>query len=189
MPADPLTLSVTAGALRPHRRGPHPRRAAGGTRRRRAGLGVRQRLPAAGGGAPPTPRAATRHPHCRTGRRSARWRLPEDLGRSYAGVSGDVNPIHLHALSAKAMGFPRQIAHGMWTYARTLAALGRTSLGPSSSSVWFTAPVFLPSTVELVVDRDADTRDRRAAVGQGRPPGAPRAHPRAAEEARPSADC
>ena len=71
-------------------------------------------------------------------------------------MSGDVNPIHLHALSAKAMGFPRQIAHGMWTYARTLAALGRTSLGPSSSSVWFTRPVFLPSTVELVVDRDAD---------------------------------
>ena len=74
----------------------------------------------------------------------ARWRLPDDLGRSYAGVSGDVNPIHLHALSAKAMGFPRQIAHGMWTCARTLAALGRTSLGPSSSSVWFTRPVFLP---------------------------------------------
>ena len=44
----------------------------------------------------------------------------------------------------------------MWTYARTLAALGRTSLGPSSSRVWFTTPVFLPSTVELVVDRDAE---------------------------------
>ena len=54
------------------------------------------------------------------------------------------------------MGFPRQIAHGMWTCARTLAALGRTSLGPSRSQVWFTAPVFLPSTVELVVDRAAD---------------------------------
>ena len=73
-------------------------------------------------------------------------------------MSGDVNPIHLHALSARAMGFRRAIAHGMWTYARTLAALGRTSLGPSSSSVWFTTPVFLPSTVEaFVVDRDADT--------------------------------
>ena len=29
-------------------------------------------------------------------------------------------------------------------------------LGPSSSSVWFTRPVFLPSTVELVVERHAD---------------------------------
>ena len=85
----------------------------------------------------------------------ARWRLPEDLGRSYAGVSGDVNPIHLYAITAKGMGFPRQIAHGMWTYARTLATLGRTSLEPSSSSVWFTRPVFLPSTVELVVEHGA----------------------------------
>jgi acyl dehydratase len=68
-----------------------------------------------------------------------------------------VNPIHLYAVSAKVMGFPRQIAHGMWTYARTLAALGRTSLGPSSSTVWFTGPVFLPSTVELVVARHGDT--------------------------------
>ena len=31
------------------------------------------------------------------------------------------------------MGFPRQMAHGMWTFARTLAALGRASLAPSSS--------------------------------------------------------
>jgi acyl dehydratase len=72
-------------------------------------------------------------------------------------VSGDVNPIHLYALTAKGMGFPRQIAHGMWTYARTLAALGRTSLGPSSSRVWFTRPVFLPGIVELVVGREGDT--------------------------------
>ena len=54
----------------------------------------------------------------------ARWRLPDDLGRAYAGVSGDLNPIHLHPLSAKAMGFRRQIAHGMWTCARTLGGPG-----------------------------------------------------------------
>ena len=45
----------------------------------------------------------------------------------------------------------RHIAHGMWSYARTLAALGRTSLGPSTSRVWFTNKVYLPSTVELVI--------------------------------------
>src|SRR5262245_13413450 len=33
---------------------------------------------------------------------TAHWRLPEDLGRRYAAVSGDHNPIHLHALPAKA---------------------------------------------------------------------------------------
>ena len=118
------------------------------------------------------PRGRRRRPPARTGPAVARWRLPEDLGRSYAGVSGDVNPIHLHALSAKAMGFPRQIAHGMWTCARTLAALGRTSLGPSSSSVWFTRPVFLPSTVELVVDRH-DGAGHRAGCARPRTPPRP----------------
>ncbi|WP_346767546.1 MaoC/PaaZ C-terminal domain-containing protein [Knoellia koreensis] len=82
-------------------------------------------------------------------------RLPEDLGRRYAAVSGDVNPIHLHPLTAKAMGFPRAIAHGMWTYARTLAALGPKAVEPGESSVWFGKPVLLPNTVEVVVDPDA----------------------------------
>ena len=61
-------------------------------------------------------RAAWRRPARRPGRPAvARWRLPDDLGRSYASVSGDVNPIHLHPLGAKALGFPRHLAHGMWT--------------------------------------------------------------------------
>jgi len=152
--ADPLTLSVTAGALQPHRRG----------------RTLDMRLEARVGGelvwecdsvylsrghaTDDAPRRE-RRPDLPDGPPAARWRLPEDLGRTYAGVSGDVNPIHLYALTAKGMGFPRQMAHGMWTYARTLATLGRTSLGPSRSSVWFTRPVFLPSTVELVVGREA----------------------------------
>ena len=83
-------------------------------------------------------------------------RLPEGLGRAYAAVSGDVNPIHLHSLSARTMGFPRAIAHGMWTAARTLATLGPVASGPSTSTVWFRKPVLLPSTVELVVDDGGD---------------------------------
>jgi acyl dehydratase len=154
--AEPLTLTVTAGALRPHRRGR--------TLDVRLEAGVGGQLVwecdsvylSRGRGTDDVPRGE-RRPELPDGPAVARWRLPEDLGRSYAGVSGDVNPIHLYAVSAKVMGFPRQIAHGMWTYARTLAALGRTSLGPSSSTVWFTGPVFLPSTVELVVARHGDT--------------------------------
>ena len=149
---EPLTLSVTAGALRPHRRG----------RMLDVRLEARVRDEIAwecdsvylsrGGGNPDAARGEPR-PSVPEGPPAARWRLPEDLGRSYAAVSGDVNPIHLYAVSAKVMGFPRQIAHGMWTSSRTLAALGRASLGPSTSRVWFTRPVFLPSTVELAVDR------------------------------------
>ena len=85
------------------------------------------------------------------------FRVPEGRGRAYAAVSGDVNPIHLHALTARAMGFPRAIAHGMWTAARTLAALGPATADPSSSHVWFGRAVLLPSTVELVVDDTEET--------------------------------
>ncbi|KGN40588.1 MaoC/PaaZ C-terminal domain-containing protein [Knoellia aerolata] len=84
---------------------------------------------------------------------AAQWSLPGDLGRQYAAVSGDVNPIHLHALTARAMGFPRAIAHGMWTSARVLGALGRRASGPSTSHVWFRKPVLLPGRVDLLVDR------------------------------------
>lgn len=41
-------------------------------------------------------------------------RAPADIGRRYAAVSGDRNPIHLHPLSARLFGMPRPIAHGMW---------------------------------------------------------------------------
>jgi acyl dehydratase len=50
------------------------------------------------------------------------------------------------------MGFPRAIAHGMWTAARALSALGAATAGPGTSQVWFGKPVLLPSTVALVVD-------------------------------------
>ena len=58
------------------------------------------------------------------GRRPRRpGRFPSDLGRRYGSVSGDLNPIHLSDPTAKLFGFPRAIAHGMWTKARCLAAL------------------------------------------------------------------
>jgi acyl dehydratase len=81
------------------------------------------------------------------------WQLPADLGRRYAAVSGDVNPIHLHRLAARPFGFPRAIAHGMWTCARVLAALGPGTAGPSTSRVWFGRPVPLPGRVALHLAR------------------------------------
>jgi acyl dehydratase len=76
---------------------------------------------------------------------TARWTLPDDLGRRYAAVSGDHNPIHLHGLAARAFGFPRAIAHGMWTKARCLAALRLPDALEVEAS--FRKPVLLPSTV------------------------------------------
>jgi len=79
------------------------------------------------------------------------WSLPADLGRRYAAVSGDRNPIHLHPLSARLFGFPRPLAHGMWTAARALAALDGAGLLPGAYryDVDFRAPVLLPTRVRL----------------------------------------
>ncbi|MFN2361201.1 MAG: MaoC/PaaZ C-terminal domain-containing protein [Marinobacter sp.] len=77
---------------------------------------------------------------------------PESIGRQYAGVSGDRNPIHLHALAAKAFGFPRAIAHGMWSKARVLALLEQQSgwrQDAVSVSCQFKKPLFLPGTAQL----------------------------------------
>ncbi len=79
-----------------------------------------------------------------------RWRLGEGTGRAYAAVSGDWNPIHVHALTARPLGFPSAIAHGMYSYARVLASLGpRLPESGLTSRVWFRKPVRLPSTVRL----------------------------------------
>jgi acyl dehydratase len=80
---------------------------------------------------------------------SAEWRLDGGLGRRYAGVSGDRNPIHMHALAAKPLGFPAAIAHGMWTKARCLAALESRLPDSFVVDVRFRKPILLPSRVEF----------------------------------------
>ena len=75
------------------------------------------------------------------------WRLEGDLGRRYAAVSGDRNPIHLYALTAKALGFKRQIAHGMWSKARCVAALENRLPDAVTVEVAFRKPIFLPGNV------------------------------------------
>ncbi|NPD06302.1 hypothetical protein HN031_16605 [Nocardioides sp. zg-1308] len=84
------------------------------------------------------------------------WRLPADLGRTYAGVSGDANPIHLWPLTAKALGFPRQIAHGMWTKARSVAAIENRLPEAVTVEVAFKKPVLLPGTVAYAARREDD---------------------------------
>jgi hypothetical protein len=81
---------------------------------------------------------------------TATWRCPGDLGRRYGAVSGDLNPIHVHALSARLFGFRSAIAHGMWTKARCLAALGPELGGRGRGytvTVAFRKPILLPATV------------------------------------------
>ena len=84
------------------------------------------------------------------------WTLDGGLGRRYAAVSGDRNPIHMHALTARLFGFPGAIAHGMWTKARALAAIESRLPEFLGVEVQFRKPIVLPARVELTsLEQDA----------------------------------
>ncbi len=115
----------------------------------------------------------------------ARMEAAADVGRRYALASGDYNPIHLWAASARPFGFPRPIAHGMWTLARSVAELQARG-GPAADevSVRFRRPVFLPATLRLeasaagaattfrVLDADSGTVCLTGTLGQSPGPSA-----------------
>ncbi len=98
---------------------------------------------------------------------TATWRLPGDLGRRYGSVSGDMNPIHVHPMSARLFGFPTAIAHGMWTKARCLAALDPRLPDAFTVEVEFKKPILLPATVEFS-EREEGTGIRFAVRGAGK---------------------
>jgi acyl dehydratase len=75
---------------------------------------------------------------------------PRVVGRRYGWISGDLNPIHLGDRGARLFGFDRAVAHGMWSMARTLGALGAGALAPPVSvRVEFKLPLFLPGLARL----------------------------------------
>lgn len=148
---EPLTVRVRAENLRPHEKGRQfdvvsEARVGDETvwtdvstyLRRGGGVpGVRREQLA-----PPTPDAI--------------WRVPGDIGRRYAEVSGDRNPIHLHALTAKLFGFPAAIAHGMWTKAHALAAFEGRLPEAFTIDVRFKQPVLLPGKAAFTSWRTDD---------------------------------
>lgn len=155
--AEPLGLSVRAENLRPHAKG----RQFDVISEARVGQEIVARATSTylkiggkGDGAPPAeegeqidfaalPRVST-------------WSLPGDLGRRYGSVSGDRNPIHMHDLTAKLLGFPKAIAHGMWTKARALAAIDNRLPESFTVDVAFKRPILLPAKVGFHVAETGD---------------------------------
>ncbi|MBM2616641.1 hypothetical protein JIG36_13835 [Actinoplanes sp. LDG1-06] len=80
---------------------------------------------------------------------TAVWRVPARVGTDYAAVSGDRNPIHTSRVGARLFGFPRTIAHGMWSKARCLAALEGRLPAAYTVDVQFKQPIVLPATVNF----------------------------------------
>lgn len=81
------------------------------------------------------------------------WSMPANLGRRYARVAGDYNPIHLGVLPARLFGFKRAIATGMWLQARAASALvSNFGYDAVETTIAFKKPVPLPAGREFVVD-------------------------------------
>lgn len=79
-----------------------------------------------------------------------KFSAPVDIGRRYAAVGRDYNPIHLAPWSAKLFGFKRHIAHGMWSVAHCAALLqGELGQAPAELTVQFKQPLFLPGRAAL----------------------------------------
>jgi acyl dehydratase len=65
-----------------------------------------------------------------------------DVGRQYAWLSGDFNPIHIMDVTARFFGFKRAIAHGMWSLARCAAEIGAPAFSrPCTLDVAFKRPI------------------------------------------------
>ncbi len=92
------------------------------------------------------------------------FKVSEDIGRRYAFISGDFNLIHLHPLSARAFGFPKAIAHGMWSKAKCLAQI-KNLPDAFTAEVSFKLPIFLPAEVEFIVKDNADEGLQMALYG------------------------
>lgn len=80
----------------------------------------------------------------------ADFEVPRAVGRRYGWISGDLNPIHLGDRGARLFGFDRAVAHGMWSMARTLAALGpQCAAPPVRVHLDFKFPLFMPTIAHL----------------------------------------
>ena len=87
---------------------------------------------------------------------NATWKLNANLGRRYAKVSGDFNPIHLTKFSAKLFGFKQHIIHGMWTKSYCISALHKSTpslfLQAFEINTTFMNPLYLPCEVNMSVN-------------------------------------
>ncbi len=87
----------------------------------------------------------------------AQWAVAGNAGRRFAGPSGDWNPIHVSALTARLFGYPRAIAHGMFSAARCLALLQNDlpANAPVALDLRFKRPLLIPGKVALHMAQDA----------------------------------
>lgn len=86
--------------------------------------------------------------------------------KSFAGVSGDRNPVHMDEEYAEKSRFKKRIAHGLMSASYFSAIFGTKFPGPGcvyvSQSLNFLRPVYIGDTVNAItVVKAVDLRKRR----------------------------
>ena len=86
---------------------------------------------------------------------------------NYAGITGDMNPLHLDAEYAAHSMFGERIAHGMLVAGLISAVLGTQLPGPNciylGQDLKFVAPVMIGDTIKVVVTV-TDKRDEKRII-------------------------
>ncbi|MEX2080494.1 MAG: MaoC family dehydratase [Dehalococcoidia bacterium] len=83
----------------------------------------------------------------------------------FAGITGDLNPAHVDAVSAAEGMFKQRIAHGMLTASFISTVLAMKLPGPGtiylSQNAQFRAPVFIGDTLTATVECTARNDERK----------------------------
>jgi len=123
----------------------------------------------------PLPRSGQRPPPDDvpdSGNPVARWAVAGNAGRRFAGPSGDWNPIHMSAATARLFGYPRAIAHGMFSAARCMDLLcrDRPPCAAMQIDLRFKRPLLIPGEVALHTrEESGSTRFVLKVLPQGEP--------------------
>jgi acyl dehydratase len=125
------------------------------------------RRPRASADSPGAAFAATAPQTQDEGRRIELIGVAEDLGRRYAAIALDWNPIHQRAWLARRFGFDRAIVHGTWTLARAMVAAGWPGHEAFSLQATFRKPVALPSTVAVWTHAEPSVQSLRVTDADG----------------------
>lgn len=80
--------------------------------------------------------------------------FPDNMGKEFASICGDYNPIHTNKTLAKLFGLRKCIAHGICAFAKAFAQVPFhlvpvSSKYPLKASIYFVYPIFIPSTAYL----------------------------------------
>jgi acyl dehydratase len=114
---------------------------------------------------PPTPV----HNHLMA--RETSWQVDGSTARRYARLTGDINPIHVSTLTAKALGFKGMMLHGMWTFGRACAMHPVQMMADQIRiTSEFKMPVFLPATLRYRWWEDAGKLEMRVLEKTGTKP-------------------